>query len=274
MTIALSYLSDLSRVRVALSDLPDGTVQVQRAANASATDAMWQRGIVRGGSALPIESGSGQIDDYEFFADVATHYRVIDDEGVVLETGSITPDLGGEVWIKSIKYPATNRAVRLVDRGEDVGRGSRSTVHAIVGRSVGVATHDRRVGRRWTLHVMTAGPDHAEQAGELDIILAAGGDFFIHVPAALVGAVPGGYVAIDSELVESRLYRGDPDAPRVFSIPCTSVAPPRPTVTGTLLTGATVLRLYGSGGALISAHPTGRSLLATMLDPDDLVVVD
>ena len=77
MTISLSYLDDLSRVRVALSDLPDGTVQVQRAANASATDAMWQRGIVRGGSALPIESGSGQIDDFEFFADVATHYRVV-----------------------------------------------------------------------------------------------------------------------------------------------------------------------------------------------------
>ena len=491
MTISLSYLDDLSRVRVALSDLPDGTVQVQRAANAGATDAIWQRGIVRGGSALPIESGSGQIDDFEFFADVATHYRVVpvdppaglllagvsgdyastpdhaslditgdqtlvgwahtDDwtagtvtlaarylasgdnravqlrlvdgvpqlvwstdgagglsfisaldgdsnvlplpadagdlalqalldvdngnsehevsfwvasdpdgawqqwgvtrvlsgttsvatvaapfeagarnggteqlwtgrvyrtwlrDGLATDSGTlvadarfdqqtggsgqftdpigrqwtvhgdayvvgieqddITASLDGQVWLKSIKYPSTNRAVRLVDRGENVGRGSRSTVHAIVGRSVGVATHDRRLGRQWTLHVMTAGPDHAEQAGDLDIILAAGGTFFVHVPATLVGAVPGGYVAIDSELVESRLYRGDPDAPRVFSIPCTNVAPPRPTVTGTLLTGATILRLYGSGQALISAHPTGRSLLATMLDPDDLVVV-
>ena len=213
--------------------------------------------------------GSGQFTD-----PIGRQWTVHGDAYVVgIEQDDITASLDGQVWLKSIKYPSTNRAVRLVDRGENVGRGSRSTVHAIVGRSVGVATHDRRLGRQWTLHVMTAGPDHAEQAGDLDIILAAGGTFFVHVPATLVGAVPGGYVAIDSELVESRLYRADPDAPRVFSIPCTNVAPPRPTVTGTLLTGDTILRLYGSGQALISAHPTGRSLLATMLDPDDLVVV-
>lgn len=77
MTLTLTHLTDLQRVRVALSGLPDGSVQVQRALNGSATDALWQQGIVRSGRQLAIQSGVGQLDDYEWFADVANHYRVV-----------------------------------------------------------------------------------------------------------------------------------------------------------------------------------------------------
>lgn len=476
MSITLSYLSDLSRVRVALSGLPDGTVQIQRAANGSATDALWQRGIVRGAKALPIESGSGQVDDYEFFADVATHYRAVpvdppagllagtgtastpddaslditgditliahlttgewesaslrdivrkwdfgtpdlsyrfrigssdtlnllwstdgstseqetstvaptpDDSGelvlaaeldvdngasghdvrfwtapsvdgpwtqlgdtitgagtssiassaaplvcnegnswdhsnhrtqvwsglAITDPGSatlvadprfdqqdggatsfddslgltwtiagdaeivgiwqdsITASLGGEVWLKSIKYPALNRPLfRVLDRDPTIGRAARAGLSPIVGRSAPSATHDVRGSQQFTIFAQVA---DEEAAGEMDVILAAGGTRFIHVPAEMQGKVSGGYVSIG----DTGQVRQDSQARWVFRLPCTVVTPPAPGVTGTLLTGDTVLRLYGSGQALISAHSTGRSLLQTMLDPDDLVTL-
>lgn len=73
MTIGLSYLSDLSRVQIALSDLPDGTVLVER----SAMSGFQLAETVRGGVELPISSGVGQLDDYEFHADAANYYRIV-----------------------------------------------------------------------------------------------------------------------------------------------------------------------------------------------------
>lgn len=60
MTIALSYLDDLSRVRIDLSDLPDGVAHVERSTN----DLFWE--TVRGGVELPVVDGVAQLDDYEF----------------------------------------------------------------------------------------------------------------------------------------------------------------------------------------------------------------
>lgn len=101
MTLTLTHLTDLQRVRVALSGLPDGVVQVQRALNGSATDALWSQGIVRGGRRLAIQSGVGQLDDYEWFDDVANHYRVVAVDpapGLLLDGTSgayaSTPDTG------------------------------------------------------------------------------------------------------------------------------------------------------------------------------------
>jgi hypothetical protein len=75
VTISLQYLDDLSRVRIALSDLPDGMVRVQRALNASATDPLWT--TVRGGESLEVIGGVATLDDYEFHADVENYYRVV-----------------------------------------------------------------------------------------------------------------------------------------------------------------------------------------------------
>ena len=68
--ITLTYLDDLSRVRVELSGLPDGFAHVERSTNGL----IWT--TVRGATQLPITSGSGQIDDYEFEDGVENTYRV------------------------------------------------------------------------------------------------------------------------------------------------------------------------------------------------------
>lgn len=94
MAINLSYLDDLSRVRIALSDRADGTVHVE----GSATSGFQLPLTVRGGVELPISGGVGQLDWYEFFADVENWIRVtpIDPAGLLLPGASgdyaSTPD--------------------------------------------------------------------------------------------------------------------------------------------------------------------------------------
>lgn len=74
MTIGLSWTDDLYRVQIAISDFPNGTARIDRSAN----EVLWQ--TVRGGAALPIVSGAGSLDDYEYFAaadgSIDTFYRV------------------------------------------------------------------------------------------------------------------------------------------------------------------------------------------------------
>lgn len=70
MTVNLSYNDDLSRVQIALTNFPDGTVVVERSLN----QLLWT--TVRGGTALPIVAGAGSLDDYEFAADLLNYYRV------------------------------------------------------------------------------------------------------------------------------------------------------------------------------------------------------
>lgn len=70
MTIDLSYNDDLSRVQIALTDIPTGTVTVERSTN----NLFWQ--TVRGASIIPITAGAVSIDDYEFNPDVLNTYRV------------------------------------------------------------------------------------------------------------------------------------------------------------------------------------------------------
>lgn len=71
MTIGLSLNLDLARVQIALSNLPNGTVRVERSTN----QLLWH--TVRGGVALPIVAGAAALDDYEFAWDVENHYRLI-----------------------------------------------------------------------------------------------------------------------------------------------------------------------------------------------------
>lgn len=474
MTIGLTYNNDLSRVQVTLSDMPDGTVQVQRVANAAATDALWARGVVRGGVALPIEGGIGNLDDFEFFADIPNHYRTVpvdppagllldgasgsfastpDDPALditgdievrcfiqsadqwqgslvnkyigatnqrsyhlrVLPTGelrfewspdgstpmgeqtgvldltfpvavratldvddgagnhvvrfhsassldgpwpplvdpivragttsifnsttdlkvgadggggnnfagvigavqvwdqfegfggvlaanpdftrqdngatsftddagrlwsvngnatiigiegpeSITPSLDGRVWLKSIKFPGLNRPVTVTDF-TDPARGSRDSLSNIVGRSTRHASHEVRASPDFEIELMTT---TADEAGKMDIILTAGTTWFLHVPANC--PIPGGYVSI-GDTQQSRRTRSARSPRRYFTLPCRVEAPPAPQVTGTLLVAETIFRLYGSAEALYAAHATGRSLLQTILDPSDVVVV-
>jgi hypothetical protein len=72
MSIDLTLLEDLKRVRIALSGQPNGTVRVERALNQLLTQ--WI--TVRGGVALPIVAGVAQLDDYEWPDGVPLTYRV------------------------------------------------------------------------------------------------------------------------------------------------------------------------------------------------------
>lgn len=71
MTIALSYNDDLSRVQIAVTDLPfeTGTIRIERSTN----ELFWQ--TVRGASELPVTGNAASVDDYEFAADVENFYR-------------------------------------------------------------------------------------------------------------------------------------------------------------------------------------------------------
>jgi|ADGO01.1.fsa_nt_gi hypothetical protein len=65
MAITLTYLDDLSRVRVQASGLAPGYVRVERSINGGL---LWE--TVRGASALEVVGGAIQIDDYEFAPDI------------------------------------------------------------------------------------------------------------------------------------------------------------------------------------------------------------
>lgn len=73
MTVALSYLDDFSRVRIAVS----GAVAtadyalIERSSDGGIT---WS--TVRGGNTVPLSGGACTLDDYEFAPDVLNSYRV------------------------------------------------------------------------------------------------------------------------------------------------------------------------------------------------------
>jgi hypothetical protein len=269
VSLTATYNGDLSRVALDADTL--GASATYAVVERSLNEQLWLP--VRGGLTLPVESQEAEVSDYEFFADVQNFYRITsyDASDVQQEqfTDDLTPSLSGQVWMKSIKYPPLNRPVRVLDRGEPIARASRSMASDVVGRSVPVGTHELHTGQQFELRIITT-TDHATQAGAFDIIFGVGGSWFVHTPAG--SAVPGGYVMI-GQVTQERLYRADPNAPRVFTLPCTVEAPPGPQITGSLLVAETLFRLYGDANALYAAHSTGRSLLATIGDPGDLVVV-
>lgn len=70
MTLTPTYDSVLSRVRVVVTGLVSGlTVHIER----STDQVTWT--TVRGGTAVPVATGTARIDDYEFAPNVANYYR-------------------------------------------------------------------------------------------------------------------------------------------------------------------------------------------------------
>lgn len=179
---------------------------------------------------------------------------------------SITPVSGGQVWLKSIRWPFLNRPVSVVGVST-IGRGSRAGVFEVRGRSMPVVVHDIRKSRAFSLQILT---DTDEQARDMDLVLAAGGTMFVHVPAA--STVPGGYVSV-GDTSQDPAAEGGGSPEQVFTLPCRVEAPPSPDVVGTTMTWGTVFALYGSWGALLASNPTWGDLLATVGSPDDLVVL-
>ncbi|TDD98894.1 hypothetical protein [Jiangella asiatica] len=69
-SLTLTYLDDLSRVRIEATDLPAGIAIVER----STDQIRWT--TVRGGTAVPVVNGAFKLDDYEFADSVENFYRV------------------------------------------------------------------------------------------------------------------------------------------------------------------------------------------------------
>ena len=262
MSLTLTYLGDLSRVRIAGGELAADAVRVER----SIDGGPWEP--VRGGVSAAPAAGVIQLDDYEFGSDVTNAYRVVDvDDDAVLESDSITPSLAGTVWLKHIRYPLLNRPVfRILDRGQAFGRSARGSLSHIAGRSLPVSTSDLATSRGFPLTVQAR---DASDAAVLDLMLAAGGVLFVHVPPDLTDKVPGGYVRVagSEQARRSTLERW------AFDLACTAVAPPSPRIVGTTLTWETVRRLYGSWNALWASSSTWRDLWNEIGDPSDVVTL-
>lgn len=187
--------------------------------------------------------------------------------------GSLTPDLQGEVWLKSVKYPFLNRAVDCPDY-DAITRAFRGAIFQVQGRSVPIAVSDLQQSRQFTLTVVT---HTLEEARDFDLTIAANPLFFLHVPAegpvgceARVSAVPGGYIKI-LDTTQSRIFKGS--QVYTWSLPCVVVAKPDPQIIGTTLTWGTVLNRYGSWEQLIASNPTWMELFQQVGSPNDLVVL-
>lgn len=72
MTVSVTYLSDLNRVRISYSSAPAGTdyAFVER----SLDGVRWE--TIRGGEQVVTSGGAGSVDDYEFTPGVSNQYRV------------------------------------------------------------------------------------------------------------------------------------------------------------------------------------------------------
>lgn len=267
MALTLTYLDDLARVRINVTGLTADRVRVQR----SSDGGPWEP--VRGGVSAAPSAGDLQLDDYEWPDGVQSTYRVLDaaDESV-LESDSITPSLGGKVWLKHVRYPNLNRPV-TVQNWSPRTRTSRDAATPIAGRTLPVSTSDVRLAPEFTLTLITGDlydPEHdgEAEAAQLDAILAVGGVWYIHVPAGQ--PIPGGYVIIGATSVGRVVDAGRP--PYRVELPCQVVAPPSPLIVGTTLTWETVRRLWGSWTALRSDAATWRALRDVIGDPIDLEV--
>lgn len=242
-------------------------VQVQRSTNGL----FWQS--VRGGVAVPVVDGQIALDDYEFAADVANTYRVVDTGDNVFDADAITPNLAGRVWLKSVRHPFLNRWVYVFD-WSDIGRAARHGVNEVQNRSQPVTTSDLRASRTFEVEIATrdfadSSFDPVQEARDLDLILASGDVFFVHVPAA--SQVPGGYVVI-GDTTQHRAVRSGTST-ELFTLPCRiTTAPDARIVAGTMTYGA-LLNLYGGYTNVLAANPSYAALLDLMASPDDLVVL-
>jgi hypothetical protein len=173
------------------------------------------------------------------------------------EIASITPDLAGRTWLKSVRHPFLNRVVSVGDVDGD-STAARNTALDIQGRSDPVVVADVRTSATSTL----------EEARDLDLTVRSGDVFFLQPPAG--SQIPGGYVVIDTSGFERF---GPVSTRRRFPLPCRTVAAPAVGITGGTMTYGALINLYGSYQNVLNANPAYADLLDLMASPEDLVVL-
>jgi hypothetical protein len=186
---------------------------------------------------------------------------------------SITPSLNGQVWLKSVRHPFLNTVVRVSDYG-DVENASRSAAFGIAGRSLPTAQTELHGGRDHPLDLVTSTP---ADSSHMELMLRTAEVLFVHVPATGIAGREGNLLLPGSMYVlvgTPRRHRiGGVSAHELFTLPLIEVNPPGADVVGGTLTWGTVMRLYGTWEAVLSAHLTWADLLAVVGDPEDLVVL-
>lgn len=186
------------------------------------------------------------------------------------QTESIVPSLDADcganaVWLKSIARPFLNRKVAVLFQPDTtVTRASRTGVFLIVGRTLPVAVNTVRGPRQWTMFLRTTSADEAD---ELDLMLASGDTLLVQAPAACV--VETGYVTVE-DVTNSR----HPLRPlrRTWALPMTEVAQPGPDVTPAVGTWQTVLNTYATWADVLADNATWADLLTLIGDPSEVIV--
>lgn len=180
----------------------------------------------------------------------------------VAQSNSTTPALGS-VWLKFAGRPFLNRPVTVVG-WSDVTRAARGGLFAVRGRTYPVAVTEVRGPRKWSMKLMTADLDAAD---ELDHILAGGDVALIHVPAD--GAPPSGWVHIETVAISRPSERA---LRRYFTLDVTECAPPVVEIVGSTATYQTALSSFATYADELAVYATYSAALEMVADPDEVIV--
>jgi hypothetical protein len=205
-----------------------------------------------GASAFTVTGGASAVSRgvvFELLADTLT------------QSASITPSLGGQVWLKFVARPFLNLPVEAY--GEvNVTRRARNAIYQIVGRSAPVAVTDVRAGRELLLSVKTLTTEAHER---LDFAVAGGDPVFVHAPPG--SPVPTMYAVIGD-------VQDDQPVPGVhfWTLPLTEVAAPAAEIVGSTITWQGVLNQYATWQDVIDGETSWQDLLTSIGDPSDVIV--
>lgn len=258
MTLTLTYLDDLSRVRILGTDLTGSVAKIERSTN----QVRWD--TVRGAASVSILGGTIRLDDYEFPAGVEVFYRLtVTTPPGATESDSITVDLE-DVWLKSLTRPFLNRKIRLTDFSE-VSRRGRAGIFDVSGRTYPVAVTDVRVSKEQTIYALT---NTKEERRDLDLVLSSGDTSYLHMPED--GPVDSMYVVVGDVSYDRTGYRRTDR--RVFVLPLTEVASPDSQIVGGTNTCLGVLNSYATCADVVAEVATCLDLIEEIADASDVIV--
>lgn len=181
------------------------------------------------------------------------------------EQDTITPDLDGKVWFKSLIRPYLNRAVELTGTEPEFVAPARQGVFGIVGRTNRVAVTDVRLSEEFEVEIITM--DAAEKAN-VRLMFASGDPLLLQVPADHC-ALETAYVVADT----TRRRRQSPANGRnLFSVPLIEVAAPGPEIVGATVSWQSIISAFATWSDLMAVEPTWNDVLERIGSPTDVEV--
>jgi hypothetical protein len=258
MTLTPTYDSQLNRVKLNCTSLG---AAVSAIVSRSTDQIVWT--TVRGGGNVVITSGTmAEISDYEFVNGVINYYKVDPNTGAD-QTANITPSFT-QLWLKSVARPFLNMSFTLHEIVSAIRRKSRNGVFEVIGRTLPVGVTDVRLGRNYTLMLVT---ETAQQASDLDLLLASGDILFLHPPTDWL--IPKGHYIMPGDYEEGLRWT---TTWRVWQIPVEEIAAVGSDVVGSTATWTTVTSTYATWADVVAAHSSWASLLTLIGDPSEVIV--